>query len=87
MDKIIKNVKQINTRIEPLKIIVNKSLCCNRNYPKKFDEKLKNRFANTYKFNNYGISKFISVLQKGPYEYINDWEKFNETSLSKKEAF
>ena len=29
------------------------------------------------------------MLQKGvsPYEYINDWEKFNETSLPEKEDF
>ena len=29
------------------------------------------------------------LLQKGvdPYEYINDWEKFNETSLPEKEDF
>ena len=28
-------------------------------------------------------------MQKGvdPYEYINDWEKFNETSLPEKEDF
>ena len=30
--------------------------------------------------------KFILLLQKGayPYEYMDDWEKFNETSLTKK---
>ena len=29
------------------------------------------------------------LFQKGvdPYEYINDWEKFNETSLPEKEDF
>ena len=29
------------------------------------------------------------MLQKGvyPYKYINDWEKFNETSLPEKEDF
>ena len=31
-------------------------------------------------------NKFILLLQKGayPYEYMDDWEKFNETSLSEK---
>ena len=32
----------------------------------------------------------ISIcLRKGvyPYEYMNDWERFNETSLPEKEAF
>ena len=29
------------------------------------------------------------MLRKGlyPYEYMNDWEKFNETTLPKKEEF
>ena len=32
---------------------------------------------------------FILSLQKGvyPYEYRNDWEKFNKTSLPEKEEF
>ena len=33
--------------------------------------------------------KFILFLQKGvyPYEYIDDWKKFNQTSLPGKEDF
>ena len=32
------------------------------------------------------INKFILLLRKGVYpdEYMNDWEKFNETTLSEK---
>ena len=35
------------------------------------------------------INKFILLLRKGvyPYEYMDDWEKFIETSLFDKEAF
>ena len=35
------------------------------------------------------ITMFTLLLQKGvyPYEYIDDWEKFNETSLPEKEDF
>ena len=46
-------------------------------------------FVNTYKFANPHINKFILLLQKEvyPYEYIDDWEKFNETSLSEKDDF
>ena len=35
------------------------------------------------------INKFIFLLRKGvyPYEYINEWEKFNKTSLPEKEEF
>ena len=36
-----------------------------------------------YKFASHNINKFILFLQKGvyPYEYIDDSEKVNETSL------
>ena len=42
-----------------------------------------------YKFSNYDINNFILLLRKGvyPYEYMNYWEKVNETSLSEKEDF
>ena len=34
-------------------------------------------------------NKFILLLRKGvyPYEYMDDWEKFNETTLPEKEEF
>ena len=58
-----------------------KCLCCNKNYQHKFDDKLKHRFFNTYKFSNHDNNNYIILLQKGlyPYEYMDDWEKFNET--------
>ena len=31
-----------------------KCLCCNKNYQRKFDEKLMEQFCNTYKFSNHG---------------------------------
>ena len=39
--------------------------------------------------NFHDNNKFILLLQKGvyPYEYMGDWEKFNETSLPEKEDF
>ena len=44
------------------------------------------RFVNTYQFSNHDINKFVLFLQKGvyPYEYMDNWEKFNETSLPEK---
>ena len=47
------------------------------------------RFSNTYKFANHVINKFISLFGKGvyPYEYIDDWEKFNETLLPEIDDF
>ena len=58
-----------------------KCLCCNK--------KLKEQFFNTYKFSNRDSNKFILLLSKDvyPYEYMNYWEKFNETSLPEKEDF
>ena len=40
-----------------------------------------------FKFSINDINKLILLLQKGvyPYEYMDDWEKFNETTLPGKE--
>ena len=44
---------------------------------------------NTQKLSNYDNNKFILLLRKGVYcyEYMDSWEKFNETSLLEKEGF
>ena len=54
---------------------------------KRFDKNLKKKFANTFKFASQDINKFNFLLQKGvyPYKYRDDWEKFNDTSLTEKE--
>ena len=64
-------------------------MCCNKNCQHKFYEKLKERFYNTYKFSRHNSNEFILLLQKGvyPYEYMDDWAKFNETSLPEIEDF
>ena len=55
-------------------LIEYKCLSCNKSYQRKFDEKLKERFFNTYKFSNHDNNKFILLLQKGvyPYKYMDD---------------
>ena len=70
-------------------LIEYKCLCCNNNYQQKFDEKLKERFFNRYKFSNHYHNKFILLLQKGvyPHECMDDSKKLNETSLPEKEDF
>ena len=62
---------------------------CKENYEKDFNKKLIKRFANTYEFCNGNLNKFILLLRKGvyPYEYMDNWEKFDETSLPNKESF
>ena len=56
---------------------------------KKSDKELIKRFASTYSFCNNDLNKFILLLRKGAYlyEYMNNWERFNETSLPNKESF
>ena len=70
-------------------LIEYKCLCCNKNYQHNFDEKLKERFFNTYKFSNCNNNEIILLSRKVvyPYEYMDDWEKFNETSLPEKKIF
>ena len=62
-------------------------MCCNKHYHHNLDEKIKERFFHTYKFSNHGNNKFLLLFQICGYrhEYMNDWEKFNETSLPGKE--
>ena len=63
--------------------IVNKNLIkyrflsCNKGYSNKIDEKLKKQFKNTFNFSNNDINKSVY-----PYEYMDEWGKFNEISLS-----
>ena len=66
-----------------------KSLSCNKDYSNKIDEKLKKRFKNTFNFSYININKFVLFLRKDvyPYEYMDDWEKFNEVTLPAKEQF
>ena len=46
-------------------------------------------FPHVYQFCNGVHNKFVLLLRKGvyPHEYIDSWERFNETSLPPKEAF
>ena len=62
---------------------------CKKNYKKDFNKELIERFANIYEFCNGDLNKFILLLRKGvyPYEYIDNWERFDETSLPDKESF
>ena len=62
-------------------LIEYKCLCCNKHYQKKFDENLKKQIFSTYKFSNHNINKFTLLLRVYPCEYMDDWEKFSETSL------
>ena len=62
---------------------------CKQHYKKKLNKELIKRFASTYSFCNNDLNKFILLLRKGvyPYEYMDNWERFNETSWPSKESF
>ena len=50
---------------------------------------LTKKFSATYKFFNKDLNKFGLFLRKGvyPYEYMDSWERFKETSLPIKNIF
>ena len=65
------------------------SLNCNKNCSNDFDKDLISRFLSTYNFYKRDINKFILLLRKGayPYEYMDSWIRFDETSLPYKKDF
>ena len=69
--------------------LILKCFNCEQYYRKKFNKELIKRFASTYEFCNKDLNKFILLLRKGvyPYEYMDNWERFNTTSLPSKEFF
>ena len=76
----------INTRNEKL---IFKCFNCKQNYQKDFNKELIKRLASTYEFCNKILNKFVLLLRKGvyPYEYMDNWERLNETSLPNEESF
>ena len=69
--------------------LIFKCFNCKQYSEKYFSKELIRRFAGTYEFCNKNLNKFILLLRKGvyPYEYMDNWERFNETSLPNKESF
>ena len=47
------------------------------------------KFSSIYQFCTGDLNKFILLLRKGiyPYEYMDSWEKFDETTLPPNEDF
>ena len=47
------------------------------------------KFPRMHKFCNGDLNKFVLLLRKGvyPYEYMDSWERFDETLLPDKKAF
>ena len=88
----------LRLRITKNEKLLLKCFNCNNYYKKKFNKDLIKKLKNTYSFCNGSttesssserINKFILLLRKGvyPYECMDNWERFNETSLPSKESF
>ena len=62
---------------------------CKKRYSRKFSKKLAKNFKNTYRFCNKDIDKFMFLLKKGvyPYEYMDNWSRFDEEELPDKSDF
>ena len=56
---------------------------------KKLIEGLIKNFPSIHQFCNNNLNKFVLLLRKGvyPYEDVDSWEKFDETSIPDKKAF
>ena len=69
--------------------LIFKCIDCEKEYEKEFNKELVERFANTYKFCDNDLNKFLILSRKDvyPYEYTDEWNKFNEKVLPSKESF
>ena len=76
----------IKTKNEKL---ILKCFNCKTYYEKDFNKELIKSLASTYKVCNKNLNKFILLLRKDvyPYEYMDNLERFNKTSLPNKESF
>ena len=61
---------------------------CNETSAKSVNDLIE-KFPRTYKFCNGNLNKFVLLLRKDVYlyEYMDSWERFNETSLPDKYYF
>ena len=62
---------------------------CKKEYEKKFNKVLLERFSNTYEFCGNDMDKFLILLVKVvyPYEYMDGWDRFSEKALPDKDSF
>ena len=59
---------------------------CKKNYEQDFNKDLSNRFPNKYRFCNEDMNELVLLLRRAfyPYEHMDSWERFNETTTDKK---
>ena len=61
---------------------------CNKEWKRPINE-LKEKFPSIYQFCDGDLNKFVLLLRKGVYpnEYVDSWERFNETTLQPRKYF
>ena len=76
-----KSKPQLKIKYDKVNIHTRCKTCTKRS--KQSIQSLKNNFPSTFCLVNGNIDKFILLLKKGvyPYEYMNDWKKFEEPEL------
>ena len=76
-----KSKPQLKIKYDKVNIHTRCKTCTKRS--KQSIQSLKNNFPSTFCLINGNIDKFILLLKKGvyPYEYMNDWKKFEEPEL------
>ena len=76
-----KSVQEIRIKYDDKNIYTRCKSCTKRS--KQPIDLLKSKFPNTFQLTKGNIKKFVLLLKKGayPYEYMNDWNIFNETEL------
>ena len=69
--------------------LIFKCIDCEKEYEKEFNNELIERFANTYKFCDNDLNKFIMLLRKDvyPHKYMDGWDRFNENIIPSKDSF
>ena len=82
-----KSVQQIKRKYDDKNIYTICKACSKRSKQK--IRILKKNFPNTYSLVNGNTKKFVLLLKKGvyPYEYMNDWKRFEESKLPSHNEF
>ena len=85
---IIKNKEKRIQQNKVIKIVRTCCKTCNAKNKQTLNSLVK-KISCTYQLSNNNPNKFLLLLEKGvyPYEYMNDWNRFNETNLPPKKDF